>query len=1615
MPLLKRKPFVPDEFPDLGISHDDTEVFQIRFTGEVFSSYKSYAERLHIYSQKIWACKHSGKAGLTYEQALESERKSSLQKSIELKKREEAVVLANNAMANAILSSFPECWKKPVLKSVQFSTNTLAELTEYFYNHLSSTFYPREEVTIDLTGTDWSHHHLNHNKAATVVEVIHSESNENGNNGHNIDEMIKVSINNDENSNSESMVVPGKALKKDRKALSKLNIRKFIKFCAIREGWNGSPWIVFSDIGDQYEISQVPPDHIKKLIDDKKNGKTELSKNHSEDGSKKELMNGDSVTATKLSFPTEDTNLWNENYRLDSNIERPVPQKDFFGIPNPLIKDVIYVWNFLNTFGRTLSLFPFTFETFCISIKSNNNNVLISEIFGSLLSKSTTNRSSSKSVFSLLLAQLKTSHIPDEMSSTESPVATSENSPSRPRTSSDFQKLFQKLTFDEQSCLAQWYFWSPGRWKSGLGNSSRILLAPLTGNIIERSLRRKKDAHILPGSKRMKAWEVALLGAVVDLMDPDQFPGKWEIASKILGGGSEVEKEKINGFEGLNKKSDSENDEEDDEVESNDENSENESTSDTDSIEFKQSRRSFRLALKQNSKEAEKPVKTTSNDESFDDEDDNDDNDNDDQDLDEEIIRKTRFGLRSKRPREEKNDLENKKRRTDSNEKTDIKSVNGLEPVALETKPKPQVSRNSKKIENSLSYSDVKNLFNCAERGFKRLHIEEKLKLLTFLIDERVCTSEIIKQRVDECSELLNDLNKEKKDIQRDRKIIQTERAETERRLFSAGLEISSEYEKTIDFTPENGHQDEPEPEILDIEQNVEISEPTELHEHLTDVNIEDEWSGKGRRRSKRRSSARKYSNADNFRKPRPKLTENEIKALLAERDELRTKFDQRDLEILDREAKLEQKFILCSATCRIQPLGYDRYWNRYWWFDDAFGAHVPTHKDFESENFPTLTWNSDIGTGALSYGSGRLFVEDVFVAEDKSNTSEINSTFPSLNNIVHQELPKEVDGEWGFYSDVSQSDLYRRLRYPVILVGDSALGGISTTISSYESLLLRGFDVACVVMFSGPMQNETEIARGIDCPVFTSPNRLPVASASHGNKDDIRMMKGFYSGMDNWATDVSSKLLEKHHARSTKIENMGRDAEKSVWWPFTQHRTSTGKTLVIESALGDYYTALPPPKEKDKFTGEGNMQQYFDACGSWWTQSLGHGDVGLSKAAAYAAGRFGHVIFPECIHEPALDLTKKLLETVGRGWADRVYFSDNGSTAVEVGLKMAFGKMEANLIKAGVKVEHGSIEFDIIGLQGSYHGDTIGAMNISDPNVYNKRVNWYTGKGLWFEPPTISFQKGEHLVRLPASLKINTHDPRISQKFKNLGEIFSHSRIETELFTSYLKFIRNELEKKISSNRIFGALVIEPVILGAGGMIFVDPLFQKAMVKVCQDGISIPGTNKLVKIPVFLDEVFVGLHRLAKPAWSVGVDILGIKPDVSCFAKTLTGGLLPLAVTLATEDVFNCFSGDSKAEALLHGHSYTAHPVGCQVACESLDTYKRDLENLKMIDFSGDWNIDLIDQISRHPHVDGVVALGSIFAVELKANNKGYASQSSEELIQRLRDVNIFARPLGN
>eukprot|EP00890_Picochlorum_soloecismus_P005958 jgi/Picsp_1/6363/NSC_03712-R1_adenosylmethionine-8-amino-7-oxononanoate aminotransferase-like protein len=513
--------------------------------------------------------------------------------------------------------------------------------------------------------------------------------------------------------------------------------------------------------------------------------------------------------------------------------------------------------------------------------------------------------------------------------------------------------------------------------------------------------------------------------------------------------------------------------------------------------------------------------------------------------------------------------------------------------------------------------------------------------------------------------------------------------------------------------------------------------------------------------------------------------------------------------------------------------------------------------------------------------------------------------------------------------SGALQSDVLRVLRHHAILVGDGKLGGISTTISAYESLKLRGYSISVIPVLEGNernLDNYKVIQQYVDVPVVPLTRCDPRCQSEDSDLLEIDVNLRRWLEGNKEQLDLIYKQILHHDATEKKwLKQAKEKALRTIWWPFTQHR-DLSNIEIIDSRYGEYLIVAD-----DKKSDSSMHSMLFDGCASWWTQ--------------------------------------------------------------------------------GVTANH------VPGM----------ALSIVAPSVFNGRLQtpWFEGRGLFLDPPTMhiadkrwSFASSLSMYGYEGDLdESRSFPPIFANKVSSAGiDKHEHDKRESsgerkELIECYKNYISRAIDRhegRGEGKTRIGACIIEPVVQGAGGMRLIDPDFQRAMVDVC----------RARGIPVIVDEVFTGLWRLGVP--SAAEQLLGIKPDIGCYAKLLTGGMVPMSLTLSTEEIFKAFEGDSKSLALLHGHSYTAHPIGCAAGLHALRIFSNansnpNLEPDGSQSLSSLWNDENVRIISSLPGVHGAYALGTVLAVELKASNSGYESNAAAQVAEVLKDYGIYARPLGN
>ena len=433
--------------------------------------------------------------------------------------------------------------------------------------------------------------------------------------------------------------------------------------------------------------------------------------------------------------------------------------------------------------------------------------------------------------------------------------------------------------------------------------------------------------------------------------------------------------------------------------------------------------------------------------------------------------------------------------------------------------------------------------------------------------------------------------------------------------------------------------------------------------------------------------------------------------------------------------------------------------------------------------------------------------------------------------------------------------DFLQATRMPVVLVASSGLGTLNHTLLSIEALQSRALPILALVL-------NGQAHRGNQKSLARFHPRIPLVVLPQMGSDTA------LAELDRIGEELWQKL-SLHRNESQRSEGWLKKDKDFVWHPYTQHKTAP-PPIPITSARGSYL-----------YTDEG--ERLLDASASWWTCSIGHGHPRVAAAIRAQQAKLDHCGFGNATHQPGSELAARLIALAGPPFT-KVFYTDNGSCAVEAALKMA----------AQAWTNRGETKRSkFLYFQGAYHGDTFGAMSVAESGGFHKAFAPYVFKGI--EAPLVTSH--------PSRICPNGSKDLEAGK-KELKRIFEAHADE------------------------MAAVIIEPWVQGSAGMLFQDLDWLRYLSELCGE----------YKVFLILDEVFTGLGRLGD---SFAYKRAGITADIVCLAKGLTGGNLPLAATLATEEIFSAFLDDDRSKALLHGHTFTANPIACAAALASLDIYR--------------------------------------------------------------------------
>ncbi|MFA5948994.1 MAG: adenosylmethionine--8-amino-7-oxononanoate transaminase [Hyphomicrobium sp.] len=387
--------------------------------------------------------------------------------------------------------------------------------------------------------------------------------------------------------------------------------------------------------------------------------------------------------------------------------------------------------------------------------------------------------------------------------------------------------------------------------------------------------------------------------------------------------------------------------------------------------------------------------------------------------------------------------------------------------------------------------------------------------------------------------------------------------------------------------------------------------------------------------------------------------------------------------------------------------------------------------------------------------------------------------------------------------------------------------------------------------------------------------------------------------------------------------------SRNTVWHPFTQHGLEPEPELIVRGK-GAWLETI-------------DNRRIVDAISSWWVVTHGHRHPAIVAAINQQAGKLDQVIFAGFTHEPAEILADNLIDIVPKG-LEHVFFSDSGSTAVEVAIKMALGYWR-NI---------GQPRTRIAALEHGYHGDTIGTMSAGSRSVFNAA----------YEPLLFD------VVRLP----------------------FPHPGREQETVDA--------LERACETGPL-AALIVEPLIAGAGGMLMYEPAALAEMRLICEHY----GTLFIA------DEVMTGWGRTGK---LFACEHAGVTPDILCLAKGLTGGSLPLAATLATSAIFEAHYSTDRAKTFFHSSSYTANPICCAAAAANLEIWQREPVGKRIAELTV-LQAQHLASLDGNPHFANPRQIGTIAALDLVVPDAGYLAGATLPLRRHFTSRGVLLRPLGN
>ena len=420
-----------------------------------------------------------------------------------------------------------------------------------------------------------------------------------------------------------------------------------------------------------------------------------------------------------------------------------------------------------------------------------------------------------------------------------------------------------------------------------------------------------------------------------------------------------------------------------------------------------------------------------------------------------------------------------------------------------------------------------------------------------------------------------------------------------------------------------------------------------------------------------------------------------------------------------------------------------------------------------------------------------------------------------------------------------------------------------------------------------------------------------------------------------------------------------------SVWHPCTQMKHHESLPMIpIVSGCGAYL-----------IDADGN--RYLDAVSSWWVNLFGHANPRINAALKSQLDHLEHTMLAGFTHEPAIELAERLAKLTGLGHA---FYASDGASAVEIALKMSF-HFWRNSGKSSKK--------KFVSLKSSYHGETLGALSVTDVAIFRDAYGPLLNNNLIVDfPGDMAHPRKGVSIETPISTGISKHNAPTAASSLPFGPCCPECVVDAGVQLEQLFETRADE---------IAALILEPLVQGAAGMRMYHADYLKKARELCTK----------YGVHLIADEIMTGFGRTGS---MFACEQAGVRPDLMCLSKGITGGYLPLSCVLSTDQIYEAFYADDTARGFLHSHSYTGSVLACRAALATLDIFESDnvIENnrSKAARFTS-----LAQPLAAHPHVKNFRHLGMIWAFEVDANEPTFARLFFAAALKR----GVLLRPIGN